>query len=264
MTMPTVKADSRAIIFYGSTAGVAWEEQQAAKAVINDMGYYFHLRGYTTYNEYGSATKRENVLNWATWLEQNYDCVAMFHHGHGGMDGLHRDYFDDDWNYYNPSYWNEIWDYDVWQRTVRDKHFFVFIWTCRQGDYEGGWGPKGAYGMPYAWHHHTPLSPTGPDCFIGFTDASVPLTQYSGDNPNVMYRDFVRYWAYFALYAGYSIIGALDMASRSLLGVYWYYDTELHMGFTAYWEFPGWPVPPSEGWGAMKIYGNRNIYLAIH
>lgn len=254
-----VKADSRGVMFYGSRWNMTLSEQQAAQAVIEHMTYNFQQRDYECMNAYGENTQKENVLNWTALLEQAYDWVGMFHHGHGGMHPnytQHRDYFDDDGYYYEG---DQIWDYEVYPKTG-GKHYFVIIWACRQGDYVGGWGPLGVYGMPHAWHHTTNLPSDGPYCFIGFEDASMPLTQTSKHNASVIYRDFVMYFDYYAIYHGYPIIQALNQASWDLFGenVPTYYDTELYQGFTAYW--PNMP----EGEGRMKIYGNINLVLTPH
>jgi len=65
-------------------------------------------------------------------------------------------------------------DYEVYPKTG-GKHYFVTIWVCHQGDYIGGWGPLGAYGIPHAWHHTTNLPSDGPYCFIGFEDERLCL-----------------------------------------------------------------------------------------
>jgi len=84
----------------------------------------------------------------------------------------------------------------------------------------------------------------------------MPLTQTSKHNASVMYRDFVMFFDYYAIYHGYPIIQALNQASSDLFGenAPTYHDTELYQGFTAYW--PNMP----EGEGRMKIYGNINWF----
>jgi hypothetical protein len=236
-------------------------EQTKAKSAIDSMEYWFgNYAGYTCYDLYGSQTQKQTVLDHASAFEEYFDHVAMFHHGHAGYGDVvgvkHWDYFDDDWNYYNPQLKDEVWDYNVYPKTVGSKHFFVILWACRQGDLSGYMDKNGrAVGMPYAWHH--PVDPSG-DCFIGFKDASMPLTQKSIHYPYVSYYNWFIYFIYYLTYHHYTIMQALDYASIDCLKRP-YYQTELYTGFKAYWEYQGWPRPPEEGWGYMKIYGNPNI-----
>jgi hypothetical protein len=173
---------------------------------------------------------------------------------------LHWDYLDDDWNINNPSINDEIWDYDVYPQTWRSKTFFVILWACRQGDVEGYYdnSAQKAVGMPYAWHR--PVS--SGDCFIGFKDASMPLTQVSEHHSYVTYNYWLIRFVYHATYNHRTVMQALDQASIDYFGIS-YSETELGRddGFWADWpEYPGWPeMPMTKGW--MKIYGNPNIYL---
>ena len=251
MVPPTVKAEDRGLTCWGSRWTVLTNERNAALNVIGTMITYFGNRGYTCYNYYGEDTQRQNVLDNASYMEANFDYVAMFHHGHAGKLYGHWDYFDDDGPYDDD---NLIWDYKVYPKTWRSKHFFVMLWSCFQGDtiYDGtdGYGVKG---MPYAWHHTYPSS-YGPDCFIGFKNASMPLTQFSSDNPSIDYEFFITLFYILALHQGYSVYDALDIASWYLLGCS-YSSSELHTGFTADWPIWG------KGKGWMKIYGNKNIHL---
>lgn len=129
------------------------------------------------------------------------------------------------------------------------------LWSCRQGDteaypgYTDGYGK--AVGMPYAWHH--PLD-TSYDCFIGFKDASIPLSQGSIHNANVLYSSWLFRFIYYGTYGHLTIMQSLDQASLNLFGRY-YSQTELNTGFTAVW--PG--IGTGSGW--MKIYGNSGLYF---
>lgn len=136
------------------------DEITYAKYVIDNREIWFGYAGYTCYDLYGSLTQKQIILEHATAFEEYFDHVAMFHHGHGGFDFVggvkHWDYFDDD----GPgNQANMIWDFEVYPRTWRSKHFFVIIWACRQGDIQGSYDAStGAVGMPFAWHH--PVDPT--------------------------------------------------------------------------------------------------------
>ena len=258
MTLQNVKADDSGITCWGITYEIVDGESNAAQSVISTMITYFGNRGYTCYDYFGEDTQREYVLANASYMESNFDYVAMFHYGHGGLDmdyPEHRDYFDEYWDFEeeDPQPDKEIWDYDVYQYTSSSKHFFVMLWVCRQGDHVGGSGGHyGAYGMPYAWHHTNPTS-YGPDCFIGFKDASMPLTQFSSHNPSIDYEFFIRFFYILALHNGYSVYNALNIVSWYWFGCS-FSNSELNTGFNATWgedSAPGW----------MKIYGNKNIYL---
>ena len=243
-------------VFYGSTYNMTEDEQNATLTVIAHMEYFFEQQSYPYCNSYGNKTQRESVLGNASAMEDDYHRVAVFHHGHGGFvivdDIKHYDYFDDDW-WENET--DQIRDYAVYDETGLGKHFFVVIWACRQGDLIGYMDANNkAVGMPHAWHHTPNLTSSGPYCFIGFKDASMPLTQESNRNASVIYRDFLTYFYYYALDQGFSVIEALDKASDDLYGIP-YTDTELHTEFTAYW--PG--NMTGKGW--MKIYGNNSTHL---
>ncbi|PVX27656.1 MAG: hypothetical protein CW716_01170 [Candidatus Bathyarchaeum sp.] len=255
MATQTVKADDWGITLWAVEYEIVEGEFDAASDVISTMMTYFGNRGYTCYDYSGSDTLRDNILDNASYMESNFDYVALFHYGHGGMDGVHRDYVDNDYDYEDedpqPDY--EVWDYDVYDETGSSKHFFVMLWVCRQGDHVGGLGgPNGAYGMPYAWHHTSPTS-YGPDCFIGFEDASMPLTQISSHNPSVDYEFYLKRFYVRALYNGYSVYNALNTASWTWFGCS-YSNCELNTGYNATW---GGNTAP----GCMKIYGNDDIYL---
>lgn len=255
MATQTAKADDWGITLWAVEYEMAEGEFNASKRVIGTMMTYFGNRGYSCYDYSGSDTLRDNILDSASYMESNFDYVALFHYGHGGMDGVHRDYVDNDYDYEDedpqPDY--EVWDYDVYQETGSSKHFFVMLWVCRQGDHVGGLGgPNGAYGMPYAWHHTTPTS-YGPDCFIGFENASMPLTQTSSHNPSVDYEFYIKRFYVLALHNGYSVYNALNTASWNWFGCS-YSNCELNTGYTAYWDAGNGP-------GKMKIYGNDDIYL---
>lgn len=187
------------------------------------------------------------MLDHASAFEENFDHVAMFHYGHGGMSGVHRDYFDNDnWNYF----YNQIWDYEVWDETGYSKHFFIVLWTCFQGDFVGGYHPTyGRYGMPYTWFHGYPSSG---DCFIGFEDASMPLTQISEHSSWCDYELWLKQVGIRLTYSHYTVIQALDAASNQYFNRD-YDETELYDGFTADWGDLG------TGDGKMKVYGNWNI-----
>jgi hypothetical protein len=258
MATSTVKAGTRSIVLYGSTWNIVSQEYSAAVGVVDSMEYYFDTyAGYDCFDAFGSYTQKSNVLSWASILEQSYDHVTMFHYGHGGYDYIngvkHWSYFDND----GPSTPNDyIWDYEVYPQTWRSKTWFVMLWSCRQGDTQGyyDYSAQKAVGMPYAWHH--PVDPYY-DTFIGFKDASMPLTQISRHHSYVTYN----YWLIRFVYHGTSnhrtIMQSLNQASLDYFGIS-YSQTELYEGGDGFWAI--WPGI-GEGRGWMKIYGNPNLYF---
>jgi hypothetical protein len=245
---PTVEAYDYVIPLYGATANITSAEETAAHTAINVWEYYFNTyTDYTVFDYFGSSTQKQTVLDNADDFEDNYDYVAMLHYGHGGMNGQNRDYFDDD-GYVGSE--NQIWDYEIWDETSESKHFFVVIWSCRQGDYVGGYDEYyGAYGMPYSWFQGYPSSG---DCFIGFKNASMPLTQkFEG----ISYRAWLEGLGIHLSLSHDTVMQALDQTSNQYFDCD-YDQTELvHPGFTADWPYFG------EGPGEMRIYGNSSIKL---
>jgi len=249
----TVKADTYVMPIYGSTLNITAQEEQQADTIAGSFASKFSTyASYTTYDYFGSQTTKSNVLNNAEDFEDGYDHVAMFHYGHGGyvwVTGVkHWDYFDDE-GYED---YRQIRDYMVYPKTDQNKHFFVIIWSCRQGDaYPGYTDDYGrAVGMAYAWHHGVDTN----DCFIGFTGASMPLTQVSEHHNWVTYGYWLNMFAYYLTISHYTIEDALDEASQYYFNLNWE-NTELYTGFDAVW--PGYGT--GEGW--MKVYGTDDMYV---
>ncbi|MFZ7138639.1 MAG: hypothetical protein ACOWW1_09520 [archaeon] len=253
-SISTVKADTYVMPIYGSTLNITVQEEQQADTIAGSFASKFSTyAGYTTYDYFGSQTTKDDVLDNAEDFEDDYDHVAMFHYGHGGYvwyKGVqHWDYFDDE----GYDYGNQIRDYLVYPRTAQDKHFFVIIWSCRQGDeYPGGKDSNYlAKGMAYAWHHELD---TATDCFIGFADASMPLTQKSEHHTWVTYGYWLNMFAYYLTIDHMTIEAALNEASQYYFSLNWD-DTELYTGFDAVWPDFG----SGEGW--MKVYGNDGMQV---
>ncbi|MBE0511415.1 hypothetical protein IBX38_00010 [Candidatus Bathyarchaeota archaeon] len=252
-------------ITYASTYYQLDYERTAAQQICTDMASRFGQEGYEVTNAYDTGTIKSNVLSWASSKEQGFHRVAIFHFGHGGFldvgGYLHYDYFD--------SNGNTIWDYEIYPKTGLGKHFFVFIWTCRQGDLIGYVDGNGrAVGMPYAWTHTNSLSSNGyssPDsglyCFIGFENASPALAYRSFRYYTVLAKDFILKFYYYALSLSYSIKDALNLASLYWFGCSFIY-CPLYQGFETWWpgNFPGGP-PAKWDWGKMRVYGNGDIHL---
>lgn len=114
-------------------------------------------------------------------------------------------------------------------------------------------GDNGGNSRAYCWFHG---NPTNSDCFIGFKDASIPLTQPSENNTSVDYEQWFKRVVLRLTYSHYTIIQALNSASNCWFDCD-YDETELYLGFTAKWG----EDPSQWGEGKMKIYGNWNIDL---
>lgn len=248
MAVQTANGSTYVMGLYGCTYNTEVNEVDAAQSVVDVWEDFFgSYAAYTCNDSFGSGTQKQTVLDNADEFEDDYDHVTMFHYGHAGMNGVFRDYFDNDgWNNNDDC----IWDYEVYSETSSSKHFFVVLWSCRQGDYIGGTYMGTPYGMPYAWFHGAPSSG---DCFIGFEDASMPLTQISAHNANVDYEPWLMSVGMRLSYSHYTVIQALNAASQYYFSLD-YVQTELDDGYTAYWDYGTWD-------GKMKIYGNWNIQV---
>jgi len=195
--------------------------------------------------------------------------VALFHFGHGGaywdlVPGI--GWF---WGAFNliDSNEQEIYAASIYEETVLSRHFFVFVWTCRQGQCIGY--PVGPLvGMPLAWTQKTDLSTDGyhdPDngiqCFISFEDASPTLTNSSFRYTTVEGKEFIKKFYYYALIQNYSVNDALDSASGDLFGSA-FDDCPLGEGFETWWPYNyGFGMGPDWYEGRMRVYGNGDIYL---
>jgi hypothetical protein len=222
-------------------------------------------------NGYGSTTTQSYVYNCTKCSNDEYDEAVVFHVGHGFNYGTYMEHY-----YYYSNDGNSssigIKDQDIYDRTDNGNHGFVFIWACNQGDEIRNSSATGAAGMPYAWCHTDYLSsngytnPYGNNCFIGWMNASKPVSE-TLDSYN--YGDFIQIFYYYAL-NGESIIDALDDASAYC----WNYDprywdsfndvTPLYSGYN--YENPNYdPNNPSMGpqyyWSNMVVYGNGNYVL---
>ncbi|MCX8153910.1 MAG: hypothetical protein N3E52_05710 [Candidatus Bathyarchaeota archaeon] len=213
--------------------------------------------------------------------DQYHDWATVFYYGHMGMTQIPGT------PYYHYAFHEAgeqtapepslIWDKNIYGYTG-DNHNFVFLWVCRNGDTTGDDEPV-PHGMSYCWFRRNlaqngySYPDAGTDCFIGFTGASPCLADGMGTYTYPYGENIYRFWLVFFYYFalnGYSIKGALDMASY-MVGYYGYWldpNNRLSQGWNYYfpgWQGPGNPPPgwPANGtyWGKMVIYGNGNIYL---
>ncbi|MGB9854439.1 MAG: hypothetical protein ACPLRY_06520 [Candidatus Bathyarchaeales archaeon] len=67
---------------------MAQEEMDSAREVINYIKNLFEYRGYNCNDLYGSQTLKQNVLDYASLMEESFDYVAVFYHGHAGRMNL--------------------------------------------------------------------------------------------------------------------------------------------------------------------------------
>jgi hypothetical protein len=217
--------------------------------------------------------------------DQYHDWATVFYYGHMGIAPIEGT------NYYHYAFHEageqtgpepgKIWDEDIYDYTY-DNHNFVFLWVCRNGDTPGDDEPE-PHGMSYCWFRRNlayngySYPDAGPDCFIGFQNHSSCLADGMGTYTYPYGENIYKFWLVFFYYFalnGYSIKGALDMASYMVeYDGYWLdSNNRLSQGWEYYW--PGWigdpedmpPGYPYNGteqniWGRMVIYGNGNIYL---
>ena len=167
---------------FGSRFNLSANETAAESAIAAYIRAAFAGQNYDARNWYGGYTTVSTVLAAAQGLGYNYD--TLFHIGHGGYWNwywligytVHYYYLDDSGEW--------VKDCDVYAQTTSGCYYFVFIWSCYQGDVIGGDDSHtAAVGMPYAWLHTNALSSDGyatPDsgsrCFIGFKHFAPQLT----------------------------------------------------------------------------------------
>ncbi|MGB9959812.1 MAG: hypothetical protein ACPLKQ_04760 [Candidatus Bathyarchaeales archaeon] len=70
--MPVANAESRGVVFYGSRWGMTQEEIDAARDVIDYIKNLFGYGGYNCSDLYGSQTLKQNVLNYASLMEESF------------------------------------------------------------------------------------------------------------------------------------------------------------------------------------------------
>ncbi len=226
-------------MIYASMYGQEGNEAEAASEVCGYIASCFSDAGYDVTNACGTDTTKSNVLTWASSMEQNYDCVALFHYGHGG----YGCYFDNDGDW--------IYDYEIGDKTVLGKHFFVFLWVC--------WSAE--FGLPAAWTQGF-TSYDGYNCVIGFIEASPLLSHWSFKFYSALGVDVICEFYYYAL-QGSSVFDAMYQVCLDLFST-GYYESPLYNGYLTWWPYN--PLFPEMGegpaYGRMQIDGYTNLCLA--
>lgn len=250
--VPSAKAipanyDAKSMI-YASLYGQLEGEVEAFEEVCGEVYNYFYDSGYSVSNEIGEHTIKQFILDNASLMEDNFDCVALLHIGH--MAGACA-YLDNDGE--------TVAYYDVYPETDQSEHFFVFIWACRSADY---------INLAQAWTHNNNLGSDGyfnPDsgsqCYIGFYAASPALSGDSFKDYPVLGKDVITEFYYYALDEDYSVNDALDLTSLELFSTGFGYSPLC--GYETWWPYNPLFPEMEEGWfqGAMQVFGNGNIYL---
>ena len=237
----------------------------------------------------GSECIKSTILYWAELYDEAMDYVTIFHYGDWIYSFETADYY---WtpDGYNWHHWTEqvehynyydhygelVGDIEIYPQTDQGHHYFVFLWTCVNGEicgyydsdwsgyYMGGYLIKygtGPVGMPFSWMHQAGLSSNGyasPDssdyCFISFENLSHWLSDPTG------YADYTcgNFTAKFyeeALQDGNTINEALDLAATYTFGSEkTFEDTELYTGYN---------MTNEQGtfWSKMRVWGNGNNML---
>lgn len=290
----TVHADSNDSTIYGSTYFLSYpsEEYDITYDVCSSITLLFSsTNNYAcTYNHFGSGTVKSSILSAVASEDDYYDYVAFFHVGdwwtvqetgwyclyEGGEEYWYPSYVDH-YTYYD-SYGALVKDLEIYPQISEGRHYFVFLWTCQNGvecgyyDEDREWFNwyyygTGAVGMPFAWTHHTDLSPNGyawPDstnyCFISFHNQS-PFPYTPVDDTNYVYADFAVKFYEGALSNGRTINEALDYATAYVwdgTGKQYFSESDLYaMGRYYVWN------EQQESWetGCMRVYGNGDSVI---
>lgn len=174
-----------------------------------------------------------------------------------------NDFYDGETGY--PPLFDSLYDY-----TTNYNYYFVFLWTCANGNLPPGPGywdnenHTGAVGMAYAWMHTNDLSTDGyesPDtstrCYISFEGRSPDLFQVAelvDQSAQVPYEDFVG-CIYYIMTSWHESVGtALNWATNAVSGnnLSWFSQTELYNGYTE---------PNYNECGRMRVFGDGNLVL---
>jgi len=337
MLIATVNASSYhgGITVWGSESSDAWDsehelswrkhpdevdQQQDTSQTITTL---FLNNGYTGSNEQGLGSYKDDILNRIGIDQANYERVAVVDFDHGnGLANVSESIPEDEFHFMfedqrgtmegadyhvippggspdNPGY--AVYDYEIYDETDLENHFFVLINTCNSAYIDDTFGIDPVYnssqgkvngrarGMPYAWSHGTMVYPygtpnplpgymsgdgytvpdTGDFCYMGFYYGSAALTQDvdgKSGNPH-------PYWWWLeeffedALTNNWSVKQALNEASQDIyLGNFG--EIPLHINYTSIWPMyrgdpPSWHYEAGVeiGTGRLLVYGNSNIKL---
>ncbi|MFZ7138894.1 MAG: InlB B-repeat-containing protein [archaeon] len=226
-------------------------EINAAEYVTAEIKSAFEASGYDASKWTDDDTIKSNVLDNASYAEDNFDRVAVFHFGHMAA-------------------WNEGYQDNTGANVSADeinaeisltKHDFVFIWVCTQAQYYNS-------GMPVAWTSRTDLSYNGysnPDyddqVYIGFENISPQInntTAFESQTTDPLYYWIEDFYDY-ALRDSYSVRDAINEATSDFFGTSFTLSI-LNTGYSAW--FPGYGNMTADYYdGRMRIYGDGTLFV---
>ena len=257
-------------------------------------GWWPYRQVYGHVEDFQAQTSYSLVTTQIRHCEQNHDSAAVFYYGHMGMRGVQGLSFPD-WSYGfreqaqpndPPETVDVIWDTDIYNAWNINKHHFVFLWVCHNGNNQGAQYPLPPHGMPFCWTRRS-LSTNGygaPDgsgyCFMSFQNASACLSEWMGtygqQGTENIYKFWLIYFYYFALgdpldlyypQQQLSIKDSLDEASIRVGYDGWQDPNNRLSNIYDWWEYywpgwPGYPEPPADDyWGKLRIYGDGHMFL---
>lgn len=244
--------DSKAEIYaayYGNPDQLE-SEITGAEYVAAQIKADFETSGYTASKWTGDGTTVSGVLGNATYDEDNYDRVAIFHFGHQYS-----------WNRaYQSNDGTPIWDTAIDGAIDSQKHEFVFIWVCAQANFSD-------YGTPEAWTQRTNLSDNGyssPDysgqAYLGFANFSLPINNssvFEGQTTGPVLcwiEDFYDY----ALCDCNSIRDAMNLATQDFFGTTFTLSI-LNTGYSAWYPGDEYGNGADYYYGKMRLFGDGTM-----
>jgi hypothetical protein len=251
---------SKAMI-YASLHDQVDNEPDAAEEVTDYIEQCFLENGYSTTNLCGEGTTVSNVMNYTQSSENTFGRVAAFHFGH----------YYDPYESYQDNNGVPVCADDISDYTESQKHFFVWIWACKQAY-------NASYRMPVAWTHREPgtggymsndgyfTTDSGDHCFITFDGGSPQIGNSSGTfncSETGPLKNFIMLFYDYALEevsgGGYTVKGSLDRASLD------FFDCNYENCVISDWYHGAWwPGPEPEATyypGRMLVFGNGDIKL---
>jgi hypothetical protein len=270
-SVPVVKA-SRSSTSWGVSIWMDDNEIGNSSYVCDLIASLFASKsGYSSsssQNFYGSSTIADDVYDYTSYCDTNYDHSMVFYKGHS-MPGT-------TWYPGNPPVqvqymWlkdqseDDIVDLWINQCTQSSIHDFAFMWTCGMADYQYQYYPPPmdfTTGMSYGWLNTIVSEDThgSPDysgkCFISFVNQSPNFEELTQSGNNTI-ADFVADF-YSCLSNGYSIDASLDSSANANFGCS-FESCWLYTGYWRYFDLPG--MPPGYYWAYIREFGDGSLTL---
>lgn len=227
-----VKAE-RAATVWGVEIWMDEEEVAASSSVCAAIASYFSsASGYSNdsvANFYGEDTLVEDVLDYTSYCDSNFDFATVFYKGHSHYHfvyyGCPMAEFTSYFLYDNDE--SHIDDLNIALCTDDNEiHDFVFLWSCGTANEQGEIVAPGFFtvGMSAAWLTEDGLDEDthdNPDysdhCFISFRNASPYFIEDTGYN-NYTLADFVTSFYQYATDGYHTIDQSLDKAADDCFG----------------------------------------------